>query len=103
MYGKEYAHLQTELKTIEARLMAGTAPMPQPATLAQIPGIGAIGATTLVMKAPDPRLFPSGRHIAARIGLTPKDHSTRRQDPARQDPVPAMRFCTACWWRERPP
>src|SRR6202165_3999676 len=28
------------------------------------------------MKAPDPRLFPSGRHFAAWIGLTPKDHST---------------------------
>ena len=44
--------------------------------LAQIPGIGPIGATALVMKAPDPRLFPSGRHFAAWIGLTPKDHST---------------------------
>jgi transposase len=28
------------------------------------------------MKAPDPRLFPSGRHFAAWLGLTPKDHST---------------------------
>ena len=28
------------------------------------------------MKAPDPHLFPSGRHFAAWIGLTPKDHST---------------------------
>ena len=28
------------------------------------------------MKVPDPRLFPSGRHFAAWIGLTPKDHST---------------------------
>src|ERR1700675_2276889 len=44
--------------------------------LSQIPGIGPIGATALVMKAPDPRLFPSGRHFAAWIGLTEKDHST---------------------------
>src|SRR5258705_4673265 len=42
----------------------------------QIRGFGPVVATTLVMKAPDPRLFPSGRHFAAWIGLTPKDHST---------------------------
>ena len=28
------------------------------------------------MKTPDPHLFPSGRHFAAWLGLTPKDHST---------------------------
>ena len=30
----------------------------------------------LVMKTPDPKAFASGRDYAARIGLTPKDHST---------------------------
>ena len=50
--------------------------MPTAGVLPQIPGIGPIVATALVMKAPDPRLFPSGRHFAASIGLTPKDHST---------------------------
>ena len=44
--------------------------------LAQIPGVGPIGATALVMKAPDPRAFASGRDFAAWLGLTPKDHST---------------------------
>src|SRR5258705_11233416 len=28
------------------------------------------------MKTPDPRAFRSGRHFAAWLGLTPKDHST---------------------------
>ena len=28
------------------------------------------------MKTPDPRAFSSGRHFAAWLGLTPKDHST---------------------------
>src|SRR5258705_844701 len=28
------------------------------------------------MKPPDPRAFRSGRHFAAWLGLTPKDHST---------------------------
>jgi transposase len=31
---------------------------------------------TLVMKTPDPHAFASGRHFAAWLGLTPKDHST---------------------------
>ena len=30
----------------------------------------------LVMKIPDPEAFRSGRHFAAWLGLTPKDHST---------------------------
>ena len=76
MHGREYAQLQAELKNIEARLMAWHRANADSQRLAQIPGIGPIGATALVMKAPDPRLFPSGRHFAAWIGLTPKDHST---------------------------
>lgn len=44
--------------------------------LAQIPGIGPIGASMLVMKTPAPETFRSGRHFAAWLGLTPKDHST---------------------------
>jgi transposase len=76
MQGCDFARLQVELKSIEARLLAWHRANTDSRRLAQIPGIGPIGATTLVMKAPDPRLFPSGRHFAAWIGLTPKDHST---------------------------
>jgi len=76
MHGREYAQLQAELKTIESRLLAWHRANADSRRLAQIPGVGPIVATTLVMKAPDPHLFPSGRHFAAWIGLTPKDHST---------------------------
>ncbi|MGY4473649.1 transposase [Bradyrhizobium sp. USDA 3364] len=44
--------------------------------LAKIPGVGPVGASLLMMKTPDPRMFKSGRDFAAWIGLTPKDHST---------------------------
>src|SRR2546426_3620142 len=44
--------------------------------LAEIPGIGPIGASLLAMKVPDPKAFRCGRDFAAWIGLTPKDHST---------------------------
>jgi transposase len=74
--GRDYARLQIDLKAIDARLMAWHRANPDSRRLAKIPGVGPIGASALVMKAPDPRLFPSGRHFAAWIGLTPKDHST---------------------------
>jgi transposase len=76
LQGRDYARLQTELKAIEVRLLAWHRTHADSRRLAEIPGIGPIGATALVMKTPDPRAFPSGRHFAAWIGLTPKDHST---------------------------
>jgi transposase len=76
MQGREYAQLRVELKAIEAKLMAWHRASPDSRRLARIEGVGPIGATALVMKTPDPRAFPSGRHFAAWIGLTPKDHST---------------------------
>jgi len=76
LQGRDYARLQVELKAVEARLMAWHRANVDSVRLAKIPSIGPIGATALVMKVPDPGLYPSGRHFAAWIGLTPKDHST---------------------------
>ncbi|MGX1317414.1 transposase [Bradyrhizobium sp. USDA 377] len=74
--GRQYAQLQEELKTIEARLKAWHRANPDSRRLAEIQGIGPIGAPELIMKTPDPHAFSSARHYAAWIGLTPKDHST---------------------------
>jgi len=76
LQGRAYAQLQVELKAIEARLRAWHRSNADSRRLAKIPGVGPIGATALVMKTPDPHAFPSGRHFAAWLGLTPKDHST---------------------------
>ena len=76
LQGRDYAQLQMELKTIEARLMAWHRANADSRRLAKIPGVGPIGAATAVMKTPDPGAYASGRHFAAWIGLTPKDHST---------------------------
>ena len=73
---REYVRFQGELKEIEAELMAWHRADAVGRRLAQIPSVGPIIATTLVMKTPDPRAFRSGRHFAAWLGLTPKDHST---------------------------
>jgi transposase len=74
--GKDYAQLQIDVKAIEVKLKAWHRANACSRRLAQIPGIGPICATTLVMKTPDPGAFASGRHFAAWAGLTPKDHST---------------------------
>jgi transposase len=76
MQGRDYAQLQGELKAIEARLLAWHRANALSRRLAQIPSVGPIIATALVMKTPDPHAFRSGRHYAAWLGLTPKDHST---------------------------
>jgi transposase len=76
LQGRDYAQLQAELKAIGVKLLAWHRAHADSRRLAEIPGIGLIGATALVMKTPDPHAFPSGRHFAAWIGLTPKDHST---------------------------
>jgi transposase len=76
LQGRQYADLQAELKPIEVRLKAWHRANPDSRRLAEIPGIGPVGAPELVMKTPDPHAFASARHFAAWIGLTPKDHST---------------------------
>jgi len=43
--------------------------------LAEIPGVGPLGAITLALTV-EPGNFGSGRHFAAWLGLTPKEHST---------------------------
>ncbi|WP_426434223.1 IS110 family transposase [Bradyrhizobium genosp. P] len=74
--GRDYTRLVGELQEIEARLMAWHRSDAVGRRLAQIPSVGPIVATTLVMKTPDPHAFRSGRHFAAWLGLTPQDHST---------------------------
>lgn len=73
---EEYAQLQTRVKAIEAKLMAWHRSDQCSRRLAQIPGVGPLGASLLVMKTPAPEGFRSGRDFAAWIGLTPRDHST---------------------------
>ena len=73
--GREIEHLDAKLAELEAQLMAMHKTNPLSQRLATIPGIGVIIALTLAIEV-DPAAFQSGRHLAAWIGLTPKEHST---------------------------
>lgn len=44
--------------------------------LESVPGIGVIGATAIAATVTDPHAFESGRHLAAWIGLVPRQSST---------------------------
>lgn len=72
----EYAQLEAEIVKVDDKLMAWHRADECSRRLAQIPGVGPIGASLLMMKTPDPKQFASGRDFAAWIGLTPRDHST---------------------------
>ncbi|MDQ0320427.1 transposase [Pararhizobium capsulatum DSM 1112] len=74
--GVEYRDLLVEIETVDEKLIALHRSDECSRRLAEIPGVGPIGASLLRMKAPDPKMFRSGRDFAAWIGLTPKDHST---------------------------
>jgi transposase len=83
---------------LDAKLLAWHRANADSRHLAQIPGIGPIGATTLLVKTPDPRAFASGGYLAAWLGLTPKDHSNRPHQQAGQmdasDPIrPSKNSC----------
>jgi len=75
LLGQEIEHLKTKLDEIEMKLTAAHKANPVSQLLATIPGIGPIIGLTLAIEV-DPAAFQSGRHLAAWIDLTPKEHST---------------------------
>lgn len=76
VHGDEYRGLLSETKLVEEKLMDLHRADECSRRLAEIPGVGPVGASLLMMKTPDPRMFKCGRDFAAWMGLTPKDHST---------------------------
>jgi transposase len=73
--GREIEHIDTRLVELDVKLIAMHKANPLSQLLATIPGIGVIIALTFAIEI-DPAAFESGRHLAAWIGLTPKEHST---------------------------
>lgn len=74
--GEEYAEVECRVAEFEQQLLAWHRGNEQSQRLAQIPGVGPIGASLMAMKVTDPKAFKSGRNFAGWLGLTPKDHST---------------------------
>jgi transposase len=72
----QLAAIGVRLQGIEAKLMAHHKADPRSRLLATIPGVGPITAANVTLKVPDATVFRSGRHFAAWLGITPREHST---------------------------
>jgi transposase len=75
LLGRQIAHLDREIERLDTQLLAQHRADPISRQLADIPGIGPLTALTLTLRV-DARQFTSGRHFAAWIGLTPREHSS---------------------------
>ena len=72
----EIRQLEQRLVAVERQLKRAARQTPVVKQLLAIPGIGLISATALVGFVGDVQRFPSGRHFASYLGLTPREHSS---------------------------
>lgn len=72
----EIQHLEERVDTAERQIALLADHTPAVARLRSIPGIGPLTATALVAFVGDVQRFPSGRHFASYLGLTPRERST---------------------------
>src|SRR5271167_3182526 len=77
---RQYSAIGIEIASIDRGIMALHRACEASRRLAEIPGIGPIGATALVAEIGDWKAFSSGRSLAAWIGLVPKQHTTGGKD-----------------------
>ena len=73
---QEIRDIEARIKLVEGKLKVLADQLPPVAYLLTIPGIGLLTATALVAFIGDVRRFPSGRHLASYLGLTPREYSS---------------------------
>ncbi len=73
---QEIREIEERIKNIERQLEALARQIPIVQQLRTIPGVGLLTATALVGFIGDARRFPSGRHFASYLGITPREFSS---------------------------
>ncbi len=73
---REIREIEARIKQVEHQLEAMAEQLPVVAHLLTIPGIGLLTATALFAFVGNIHRFPSGRHFASWLGLTPREHSS---------------------------
>jgi transposase len=68
--------LEGKIADLDRRLIAMTRTNETCRSLVDVPGVGPIIATAMVATVPDATTFRSGRHLAAWMGLVPRQHSS---------------------------
>ena len=72
----EIREIEGRIERVEDQLQALARELPAVQRFLKIPGVGLIVATALVGFVGDLRRFPSARHFASYLGLTPREYST---------------------------
>jgi len=72
----EIRDIEDRIRVVESQLQVLADQTPVVARLCSIPGVGLITATALVAFVGDIQRFPSGRHFASYLGLTPRERSS---------------------------
>jgi len=73
---EEIVGFSKRIEDIEKQLHALAQQVPAVGRIYSVPGIGILTATALYAFVGDPVRFPSGRHLASFIGLTPREYSS---------------------------
>lgn len=75
----EILSLEARIERVEAQLATYARESASVQTLLTVPGIGLLSATALVAAIGSPTHFRNARHLAAWLGLTPKESSSGRR------------------------
>jgi transposase len=73
---QEIREFEARIAAVEKQLRALAKAMPVVQRLESIPGVGLLTATALVALVGDIQRFPTSRHFASYLGLTPREHSS---------------------------
>jgi transposase len=73
---EEIEALTKRIKSTEKKIEALGKTIPQVMQILEIPGVGMIIATAFFAFVGDVTRFPSGRHLASYLGLTPRERSS---------------------------
>ena len=105
MFEQMGGHIETldqRVAAVEAELAAMHKANPVSQLLAEIPGVGPLGAITLALTV-EPQNFASARHFAAWLGLTPRNIPPVENSAWARSAKPVMKRCGNCWWWVRCP
>jgi len=78
--GQQLESVKRQIKDFDVKIIAAHRNNELSRRLEAIPGVGPRIATALVASIADPKAFRSGRHMAAWIGLVPKQNSSGGRD-----------------------
>ncbi|HET6310685.1 MAG TPA: IS110 family transposase [Candidatus Nitrosotalea sp.] len=73
---QEIGEFEARVAAVEKQLRALAKQTPVVERLQSIPGVGLLTATALVALVGDVQRFPTSRHFASYLGLTPREHSS---------------------------